>query len=101
MTTFEGLDQIDQVTQSNTANAEESASASEELSGQAAQLKQMLARFKLSNNSYSGHDRSDSLSKKAPKTAESGWGEESPATTKQPAQEKAAVKLDDKEFGEF
>ncbi len=34
-----GLGQIDQVTQSNTASAEESASAAEELSGQAAQLK--------------------------------------------------------------
>src|SRR6185369_13623602 len=44
-----GLDQIDQVTQSNTANAEESASASEELSGQAQQLKVMISRFQLSD----------------------------------------------------
>jgi len=43
-----GLDQIDQVTQSNTAAAEESASASEELSGQAQQLKVMISRFQLS-----------------------------------------------------
>ena len=42
-----GLNQIDQVTQSNTASAEESASASEELSSQAQQVKSMLARFKL------------------------------------------------------
>jgi methyl-accepting chemotaxis protein len=42
-----GLSQIDQVTQSNTASAEESASASEELSSQAQQVKAMLARFKL------------------------------------------------------
>ncbi len=41
----EGLVQIDKVTQTNTASAEESASASEELSGQAAQLKNMIARF--------------------------------------------------------
>lgn len=42
-----GLGQIDQVTQSNTACAEESAAASEELSSQATQLKQMLSKFKL------------------------------------------------------
>jgi methyl-accepting chemotaxis protein len=42
-----GLDQIDQVTQSNTASAEQSASASEELSGQAQQLKVMVGRFQL------------------------------------------------------
>ncbi|MEW5815199.1 MAG: hypothetical protein AB1798_07350, partial [Spirochaetota bacterium] len=42
-----GLDQIDQVTQANTASAEESASSAEELSGQGQQLKAMLARFKL------------------------------------------------------
>lgn len=42
-----GLAQIDQVTQANTAGAEESASASETLSSQAQQLKGMLARFQL------------------------------------------------------
>ena len=43
----QSLGQIDQVTQSNTANAEESASASEELSGQAVQLKEMISKFRL------------------------------------------------------
>jgi methyl-accepting chemotaxis protein len=42
-----GLTQIDQVTQQNTANSEESASAAEELSSQANHLQDMLARFKL------------------------------------------------------
>lgn len=42
-----GLNQIDQVTHQNTANAEESASAADELSCQAMQLKEMLGRFKL------------------------------------------------------
>ena len=42
-----GLGQIDEVTQSNTASAEEAASASEELAGQATQLKTMIATFKL------------------------------------------------------
>ena len=42
-----GLNQIDQVTQANTASAEESASAAEELSSQSQQVKGMLGRFKL------------------------------------------------------
>ena len=42
-----GLDQIDEVTQSNTASAEESAAASEELASQSIELKKMIATFKL------------------------------------------------------
>ncbi len=48
------LGQIDQVTQSNTANAEESAAASEELSSQAAQLKQMISKFNLAKSNSIG-----------------------------------------------
>lgn len=44
-----GLEQIDQVTQSNTASAEEGASAAEELAAQATQLQGMVSRFKLKN----------------------------------------------------
>jgi methyl-accepting chemotaxis protein len=43
----QGLNQLDQVTQVNTSSAEESAAASQELSGQSGQLKQTLTRFKL------------------------------------------------------
>jgi methyl-accepting chemotaxis protein len=43
-----GLSQIDHVTQQTTASAEESASAAQELSHQADKLRQMLARFVLS-----------------------------------------------------
>jgi methyl-accepting chemotaxis protein len=43
----EGLNQIDKVTQTNTASAEESASASEELSGQARLLREMVMKFNL------------------------------------------------------
>jgi methyl-accepting chemotaxis protein len=46
----QGLGQVDQVTQANTANAEESASAAEELSGQAVNLKHMIGRFTLAGN---------------------------------------------------
>ena len=44
------LGQIDGVTQANTANAEESAAAAEELSGQSSQLNEMLRQFTLSRS---------------------------------------------------
>lgn len=43
----QGLEQINKVTQHNTANAEETAAASEELSSQANELNGLLAKFKL------------------------------------------------------
>jgi len=47
----EGLKQIDSVTQKNTASSEETASASQDLSGQAATLQQLLSRFQLRGGS--------------------------------------------------
>jgi len=44
-----GIEQISQVTQSNTATAEESASASEEMAGQAQMLKSLIQEFRLKN----------------------------------------------------
>jgi len=46
----QGLGQVDQVTQQNTATAEESAAASQELSAQAVELKGMLEKFRLKNS---------------------------------------------------
>ncbi len=42
-----GIDQISTVVQTNSATSEQSAAASEELSGQARMLKEMISRFKL------------------------------------------------------
>jgi len=50
----QGLGQIDHVTQQNTASAEESAAASEELSAQANQLLQILSQFKTQYQGASG-----------------------------------------------
>ncbi len=47
----QGLSQIDRVTQQNTASSEESASASDELSGQANTLRQLLSRFQINPGS--------------------------------------------------
>ncbi|RKX88034.1 MAG: hypothetical protein DRP58_01455 [Spirochaetes bacterium] len=52
-----GLDQIDQVTQSNTASAEESAAAAEELASQSTELKNMIATFKLKSVDYTNIPR--------------------------------------------
>ena len=49
-----GIDQISSVVQTNSANAEESAAASEELSGQASVLKSLVGRFTLRTESGSG-----------------------------------------------
>lgn len=46
-----GLNLVENVTQANTASAEETASASEELSSQAAHLKSMISRFNLGRDS--------------------------------------------------
>jgi methyl-accepting chemotaxis protein len=49
----DALNQIDQVTQSNAASAEESAATSEELSGQASHLRELINKFRLTSSSYS------------------------------------------------
>lgn len=54
-----GIDQISSVVQTNSATAEESAAASQELSGQAAMLKQLVSTFKLRQTDGFGFDASD------------------------------------------
>ncbi len=101
----QGLSQIDQVTQQNTANAEESAAAAEDLSGQVGQLRQMLQRFKLRGQATPGAAPRVSPAPKppaAPEVSGQGWGFE-------PAPKKAAaggtdemfIALDDNEFGKY
>lgn len=51
----QGLDQISNVVQTNAATAEESAASSEELSGQASMLENLMSQFKLSED-FSGFD---------------------------------------------
>ncbi|MCL2163367.1 MAG: methyl-accepting chemotaxis protein [Oscillospiraceae bacterium] len=48
-----GIDQVAQVIQQNSATAEESAAASEEMSGQSDMLQQLIAQFKLKKKSES------------------------------------------------
>ncbi len=48
----EGIDQISSVVQTNSATSEQSAAASEELSSQAALMKDLMSKFKLHDSSY-------------------------------------------------
>jgi hypothetical protein len=57
-----GINQIDQVTQSNTATAEESAAAAEELDSQSHQLKSMIGRFTLRRAEEKSFDHLHGLS---------------------------------------
>lgn len=57
----QGLSQIEQVTHQNTANAEQTASAAEELSDQAGQLRRLLSHFKLKKESRISADSPEEM----------------------------------------
>lgn len=64
----QGIDQISNVVQTNSATAEEAAAASEELSGQAQMLKNLIGQFKLANLD-AGRNFSDKEETFAPSSA--------------------------------
>lgn len=87
------LGQIDQVTQSNTANAEESASAAEELSSQSVYLKQMVAKFRIKETAHA------EMLAATNKIGENGGHEQQLV---QPAAAPSEIlNLDDDDFGKF
>ncbi len=92
------LDQIGAVTQSNTANAEESASAAQELTSQAVQLKQMLSKFKLNNHYQDGDVLLNKGAKVNVVNEDTSWGTSENKGANDP---KEVVALDEKEFGKF
>ena len=96
----EGLFQIDKVTQTNTASAEESASASEQLSDQASNLQDMIAKFKLKNvtiNAGSGRSLSNghrnSYALRAPEASYTSQESE--------YEPSSIISLDDDDFGKY
>ena len=62
----QGLHQIDSVTQQNTANAEETASVSNQMSSQAATLKKLVGQFKIRKTSSMNSTKEMPLSKSLP-----------------------------------
>jgi methyl-accepting chemotaxis protein len=104
-----GLNQIDQVTQRNTALAEESAAAAQELSSQAAQLQEMLDRFTLKGKrSYRKQEAENSSQWQLPEPPMDLGKEPEPIEELPDEQEEAGqedynrvIALDDKEFGKY
>lgn len=72
----QGIDQISSVVQTNSATAEESAAASEELSGQAQMLKDLISQFKLKDtgSNHSKPSRQEQFHAGEPAVLNSGTG---------------------------
>ena len=99
----DGLSQIDRVTQTNTASAEESASAAEELSGQANQLRQMIARFKLRNNNIGNFNANDDMPQRIVQSRHSAGNKlpEHRSNEKSGNKPSDIIKLDEDDFGRY
>ncbi|HED10412.1 MAG TPA: methyl-accepting chemotaxis protein [Caldithrix abyssi] len=95
------LAQIDKVTQSNTASAEESAAASEELSGQADTLKQVISRFKLSSTRHSFVRTEPEEQTVAPPAEPEFITEGFSGEALAPEEEEIKIELSDHDFGDF
>jgi methyl-accepting chemotaxis protein len=119
-----GLAQIDKVTQQNTASAEESASAAEELSGQSMQLTELVNRFQLRSTKFrsSSQGRTSTTTTTIGNRAHNGYSTHGssaahshssisePGPTAIPARERKMltshsannmIALDDAEFGRY
>ena len=109
----EGLSQVDQVTQSNTANAEQGAAAAEELSAQSQQLFSLISTFKLTQDKDIGRKRltSHAAVVKEPRhekhthlLSRNNEGEKQPVHaggSGGKAETGLAIALDDDDFGSF
>jgi methyl-accepting chemotaxis protein len=86
-----GIEQVSQVTQTNSATAEESAAASEELSSQATLLKEMVGRFSLKGQAHIGGQKA-SFQPQAPARA---------LGASKPSSGKPKIALNDREFGKY
>ncbi len=113
----DGISQVDQVTQRNTAGAEEGAAAAEELSSQSAYMRDILGHFRLKGQQHNQSAVAKKQPQRAPQTkskpaayktnpatintkatisdsTSSGWDEM--AKTKKPV-----IALDDDDFGKY
>jgi methyl-accepting chemotaxis protein len=97
----QGIGQVSQVVQTNSATAEQSAAASEELSGQAGLLKERVARFELRGrkNNYQEADYKSSAQNRRRQDSSfyrTGLKEAAAASSL-----KARITLDDGDFGKY
>lgn len=115
-----GIGNIDKVTQQNTANAEETASAAAELSGQALELQNLLSRFRLRQTVSNSFQTVNSMQKSEKKlitspiplkgdkvkadqnqqpikASKNGWE----SVKKEQEKPEDLIALDDRDFGKF
>ena len=104
----QGINQVAQVTQTNTATAEQSAAASEELSGQAEVLKNTVKRFKIKRIELGNLNGLDSnvikmLKEMADKKSSQGGSSQTGSEGHGEASDfkKIRINLDDTEFGKY
>jgi methyl-accepting chemotaxis protein len=102
-----GLNQVEIVTQQNTATAEQTASASTELAGQADTLKQILSKFILKEeNTVSEQPTEPRQQETALETDSKGreqtslWMKDHPRNPESESPQKVIIKLDD-DFGKY
>ncbi len=105
--TTQALAQIDKVTQMNTANAEESAAAAQQLSAQAAHLKKIISNFKLSSNTLKTgfqditNDTEDYNVTINMNTDNKQANTETPKHLEAEQENEPVIELDDHDFGGF
>ncbi|MEZ7892238.1 MAG: methyl-accepting chemotaxis protein [Candidatus Wallbacteria bacterium] len=104
----QGMSQLDRVTQQNTSTAEQAAAASEELSGQAKALNEMINKFKLKNidKTVNAYVSKNTLTKKSDEKAINNNLNGKKAEYQKMIGNRKNVSqpqiiLDDKEFGKF
>ena len=98
------LEQINSVTQANTANAEESASAAEELSGRSDHLAKLIAAFKLNKKQKSIYEfAQETVASPLPEQTDDAWSDSDNGfdeNTKK-VDPSSIIALDDDDFGQF
>ena len=94
-----GLDQIGQVTQQNSARAEEGAAAAEELSSQARHLKSLMSTFSIKEGVSNTSSLEYSPIKAQP--APEGWSVDPEPSTGQKLNPEQVISLDNGEFGKY
>ncbi len=99
----QAISQVAQVVQTNSATAEESASASEELSGQAELLKNSVNKFRLKNVKNSGHENglSSDVVRMIENMVEKKKSHPGNDTYENGTSPKARICLDSKDFGKY
>jgi methyl-accepting chemotaxis protein len=97
----EGLNQVDNVTQRNTANAEESAAASEELAAQAHGLQGLLERFTLPEDEETGSRQVSMEQQYAAETFGYQDTDRSEQNMLPHVSPDKVINLDDREFGKY